>query len=162
MRPFLTSMISAAFICTFGSHALAQDITISFSDDALEEFSETYGEREMEVLTTSLNKRLKKVLDKENLNISKIDLIIEDAAPNRPTREQVSQRPGLDQFRSVSLGGAKITGTAYAENGEILATSTIKRYAHSIHDAKYQSTWGDAKRAFSVFSKRMVKDIRNG
>ncbi len=161
MRHFLVGIISAASLGFASQTALAQEINISYSEDLLEEFEDSYGEKEKAVLEEALTYRLMKIVEKDDLDISRIDIVIEDVSPNRPTYEQVRTRPGLDQFRSVSIGGAKLTGSVYGADGEILTESKYKSYSHSINDARFGSTWWDAKRAFWGFSKRVSKDIKS-
>ncbi len=160
MRHFLMSLMGATLIGLASQSASAQEIQIRYSDDVLEEFSETYGDREKEVLEKALRERLMKTIEKDGLNISRIDLLIEDISPNHPTFEQVSNTPGLDQFRSVSIGGAKLIGTSYDLNGEIITESESRLFSSSIRDARHGSTWSDAKRAFTAFSRRLSKDVR--
>ena len=161
MRHYLVGIAGALYLSVAAQTASAQQINISYSEGLQKEFEETYGEREKSVLEEALTKRILKRVEQDNLEIARIDVIIEDASPNRPTQEQVRARPGLDQFRSVSIGGAKLNATIYGANGQLLTESTYKSYSPSIREARYGSTWWDAKRAFSGFATRVSKDIKN-
>ncbi len=161
MRHFLVGIVGAFSIGVLSPVSSAQEVNIRFAEDLQEEFAETYGEREKVILETELRKRILKAVEKDGLQLSRIDVIVEDASPNHPTREQASQTIGLDQFRSVSIGGAKITGESFDLDGNLVTATSSKLYSHSIRDARYATTWSDAKRAFSRFSRKMSKDVQN-
>ncbi|MFC7290694.1 hypothetical protein [Hirschia litorea] len=159
MRNLLLSTLCALSISTFVPPAFAQIVDIKYSDDAQKKFSEEYGEREQPILEKHLRAKATKAVAKNNLQISRIEFTIEKISPNHPTREQANEKPGLDQFRSVSIGGAKISSVAYGMNDEIIAETSVNRFSHSIRDAQYGSTWTDAKQAFGVISNKLAQTI---
>jgi hypothetical protein len=84
-------------------------------------------------------------------------LTLTDLSPNRPTFEQLSHSPGLDPFRSVSIGGAAFEGEITTANGRSIPVD-FDWYSPSITDAAHASTWQDATRAFERFARRVSRD----
>ena len=78
-----------------------------------------------------------------------------DVAPNRPTRHQLNNTPGLDYMRSFSVGGAAIEGEVITADGQTRPVH-YDWYSHDIRDARFQGTWQDADRAFMRFSRQLA------
>ena len=87
------------------------------------------------------------------------NLTLTQLSPNRPTFEQAANRPGLDPFHSVSIGGAAIEGTITTADGQVLPVD-YDWFSPSIVDAQYGSTWQDADRAFDRFARRIARGQR--
>ena len=84
--------------------AAATEIAVTYSEDFAEELADNYGEREGEKLTEDILKDLEHAFEKAGVDPAKVDVEIVDAKPNRPTFEQISNEPGIDAFRSISIG----------------------------------------------------------
>lgn len=159
MRILFTASLTSLLLGSLCAPAFSQVVEINYSEDAQKKFSEEYGEREQPILEDYLRKKILAAVSQNNLQVSRIQFLIEDISPNHPTREQAIKTPGLDQFSSVSIGGAQISSTAYGANDQVIAQVSINRFSHSIRDAQYGSTWTDAKQALYAISNRLAKDI---
>ncbi len=74
------------------------------------------------------------------------DLVLEDATPNRPTIQQLTDNPGLS-VNSIALGGAAISGVATFADGHTEPLSYSFRQI-SLQDDLGVGPWTDAERAF--------------
>jgi len=74
------------------------------------------------------------------------DLVLEDATPNRPTIQQLSDHPGLS-LNSIALGGAAISGVVTFADGHTEPLSYSFRQV-SLRDDVGVGQWTDAERAF--------------
>jgi hypothetical protein len=74
------------------------------------------------------------------------DLILEDATPNRPTIQQLTDHPGLSES-SLSLGGAAVSGVVTFADGHTQSLSYSFRQ-NSLRDELGAGQWTDAGRAF--------------
>ncbi len=158
MRKFL--ILSAAVI-TFGwSSAAAEPGQVTPSEAFQEKLTEEYGQREWDRLSAKLQSRIDIAFEDRGLSDVHYDVhykvVIVDATPNHPTWKQASDTPGLDMFRSVSLGGAVIEGTSFDANGNELAKERYSRKDHDLQFARTGSTWSGATRAMTSFSKKFA------
>ncbi len=139
--------------------ASAVTVEVSQSDAFKEKLADDYGEREAAVLTEALQSRIERAFEKAGVDAAKVTVVIEDARPNRPTFQQLSDRIGLDGMRSISVGGAKVTGTAYDASGAEIGELEYKWYETDISQAVGVSTWHDAKWAFDRFARKFAGSI---
>ena len=139
--------------------AAATEVAVTYSDDFAEELSDNYGEREGETLTEEIIEDLDRAFAKVGVDPARVDITIVDAKPNRPTFEQLSSRPGLDSFRSISLGGMELVGTAYDADGNVIATQEYGWFENNLRDVVGSGVWTDANRASSRFAKKMAEQI---
>lgn len=149
---------------SFGALALLQtaaatEVTVTYSEDFAEDLTEDYGEREGSILTEDIIEDLNRAFGKAEISPARVDVTINDAKPNRPTIEQTRNKPGLDMFRSRSLGGMDLTGVAYDADGNIVAEITYDWYEFDIRDSFGVGTWSDANRASRRFAKKLAKEI---
>lgn len=85
-----------------------------------------------------------------------INLVVTDLKPNRPTFEQLAQRPGLDGHRSLSIGGASIEGEIITADGERLPVR-FDWYSNSIAEVQGFTTWQDADRAYARLADNLAE-----
>lgn len=135
---------------------------VSFSPEFQQELDEEYGPREGEVLRDLVSEAVAAELERRGAapgaasSIS-IDLVIIDADPNRPTMQQLAEQPGLDAFRSVSIGGAELRAVLRGAGGEVLNEITHRRYNHSLQDlVGPPTTWTEARRAIRQFAVKVA------
>jgi hypothetical protein len=89
-----------------------------------------------------------------------IELSIVSARPNRPTFEQAMDRPGLDMFNSISVGGAELRGVVRNAAGAEVQTVEHRYYSHDLYDARFNAdTWGDARRAMRRFATKVADAV---
>ena len=138
--------------------AHAQEIVVQYSDDFTESLQEDLGEREGTYLSEKLTKDITEAFAKNGVSAHRVVVTIEDAAPNRPTFTQLSDRIGLSP-RSFSVGGLDVTGEALGADGDVLAQVEYDYYTHDIRDAQNRGTWSDARRASKRFAHRLAKAL---
>lgn len=139
--------------------AAATEVAVTYSDDFAEELTDNYGEREGETLTEDIIEDLEFAFTKAGVSPARVDVTIVDAKPNRPTFEQLSDRPGLDAIRSISIGGMELSGTAYDADGNVLATQDYEWFETNIRNTVGSGTWTDANRASRRFAKKFAKQL---
>lgn len=139
--------------------AAATEVNVDYSEDFAEELTENYGEREGDVLTEEIIEDLDKAFSKAGVSPARVDVTIVDAKPNRPTRQQTSDRPGLDMFHSRSIGGMKLVATAYDAEGNVLGSHEYGWFETDIRDTIASSTWSDARRASDRFARKFAKKL---
>lgn len=155
----MKSILIALGVLALLPAAAATEVAVAFSDDFAEELADNYGEREGARLTDDIVKDLDQAFTKVGVTPARVDVTIVDAKPNRPTLQQLSDKPGLDGFRSISIGGMKLIGTAYDDSGEVLTTVEYGWFENDIRDAFGSGIWSDANRASRRFSTRMAKQL---
>lgn len=141
--------------------AAAAEVNVTYSDDFAEELTDNYGEKEGVYLTMEIQEDLTAAFAKTGVNPIRVDVVIIDAKLNRPTFEQMSSRPGLDPFRSRSIGGMELQATAYDADGAVIGSHEYGWFENDIRDVVGSSTWTDAKRASNRFSRKFAKSLSN-
>jgi hypothetical protein len=121
--------------------------------------TEILDARETDYLTRELKQSVEKALDRAGAlrpDGGPLDLVIEDARPNRPTLREMTAKPGLS-YSSFGVGGARIGGDYQAPSG---ARTPVHYgwYESDITWSDTKSTWSDAGRAFDKLADRLVKD----
>lgn len=116
------------------------------------------GPRDVQEQAARLEQVVRRALaDSNDLDGARIELVLTDLKPNRPTLQQLGDRPGLDGIRSVSIGGATIEGQITTADGR---TEPVRYdwYSVSLADVRGFSTWQDADRAY----RRLALNLANG
>lgn len=146
-------LVATAALIAIASPAFAQSTPVSFSAEFQQTLSEDLGAREGEILRASVIEAIDAEFARRGVaNPGGISVTIVDAAPNRPTMQQLREQPGLDAIRSVSIGGAELR--AALPNGEVV---THRRYNHSLSDLSgAASTWTEARRAIRQFAVKVA------
>jgi hypothetical protein len=146
-------LFATAALFAIASPAFAQTTPVSFSPEFQEALEEDFGTREGEFLRASVIEAIDAELARRGVsNASGIQVTIVDADPNRPTMQQLSDEPGLDAIRSISIGGAELSATL--PGGEIV---THRRYNHSLADiVGPATTWTEARRAIRQFAVKVA------
>ena len=108
MRP-LAFFAPAAAVIALASAAQAQapvqapNVTVTVGAK-LQEQVEELGPREVRDQADRLAERVREALARRNdLNGTAVNLVLTDLKPNRPTLQQLTDRPSLDRIRSVSF-----------------------------------------------------------
>ncbi len=122
-------------------------VSVALGPD-LQDQVETLGQRDVTEQTDRLMQVVARTLSgRRALDGARIDLVLTDLKPNRPTFQQLVDRPGLDGIRSVSIGGATIEGQITTADGTV-SPIRFDWYSNSIEDVYGFSTWQDADRAY--------------
>lgn len=149
--------LASAAVLAFAAPAWAQSTPVSFSPEFQTSLEEDYGVREGEVLRTAVTDAISRELTRRGVSadMARIDVTIVDAEPNRPTMQQLFDRPSLD-FSSISIGGAELRATVRAANGATTEV-THRRYNHSLDDiVGPATTWTEARRSIRQFAVKVA------
>lgn len=157
--------IAAIGALAFAQAAWAGPVSLSpiaFSPEFQTALDDELGAREGEILQAAVERAVADALAERGATISAsapvtIDISIIDADPNRPTMEQLRAQPGLDSFRSVSIGGAELRAVLRGSDGTVLSEVTHRRYNHSLSDlVGPPTTWTEARRAIRQFADKVA------
>ncbi len=142
----------AALAVAIAAPAFAKtDITVTIGP-ALQKKAETYGQRELDDLTKWLADSVRSAYARNDNGPDRVNLVIEDVKPNRPTAGQWGSRLGLS-MRSIALGGASVTGTVVT--GGRSTPISYSWYETDIHNEIGATTWSDADKAFMYLSNQL-------
>ena len=130
-------------------------VSVTIGPD-LQEKADDLGERDVREQADRLAEVVRRALARSgDLDGARIDLVLTDLKPNRPTFEQLAARPGLDGHRSISIGGAAIEGSIVTADGRVLPVK-YDWYSHNLAEVRGYSTWQDADRAYERLAGRLV------
>jgi hypothetical protein len=139
--------------------ALAVTVETKMSPEFQEKLEDDIGVREAKVLSDVLTRKITSIFADRGVTADKVVVTIEDARPNKPTMEQVSNKPGLDPINSVSIGGAKLSGIAYDAAGAEIGRFDYRWYETDISNVIAVSTWTDARSTFDKFARRFADKL---
>jgi hypothetical protein len=123
---------------------------------ALQQKADDFGPTEIDYLAGQLRKEVQRAVAHAPAGPVRVDLVIEDAKPNRPTSAQLGRSIGLS-LRSIGVGGARVSGVAtYADGSQRPIREQF--YETSLRDDRGADTWYDASRAFD----QVAYDLRSG
>lgn len=133
--------------------------------EALSENAQEYGQQDVEQLLDSLHDAVVLQLQERGLGAQagpagRIDLVLSDARPNRPTFRQLARNPGLS-VRSFSRGGARIEAQIYDAVGGPAGRFEYDWYTQDIEEAVYRGVWTDADRAIDRFAGRLADHLQD-
>ncbi len=156
---------AALAFAPFTQAALAAPVSvapIAVSAELQTALDEDLGAREGDLLRRVVANSVSAALTRHGATVSDgaalvVEITIVDAAPNRPTMEQLSDRPGLDMGRSISIGGAELRGTLRRADGQAISEITHRRYTQNLVDLTGgETTWTDARRAIRQFAEKVA------
>ncbi|MEM6535042.1 MAG: hypothetical protein AAF613_05310 [Pseudomonadota bacterium] len=153
--------IAAASALALAPFASAVEVNVSFSEDFSEKLADDYGEKEGEYLSREITEDIEDALTEAGLSPARVDVTIIDAKPNRPTFEQLTDRPSLSATRSRSIGGMDLVGTAYDADGNALGTESYDWFQSDIRNTIAAATWTDAERTSRRFATRLAEALEN-
>lgn len=147
-------MRTLAFLAPFavmaalaGAAAAQPTINVTLGDE-LQEKSAELGDREVREQADRLVEVVSRAIaDDAELAGARIDLVLTDLKPNRPTFQQAADRPGLDQFRSISIGGAEIEGQITLADGTVQPVR-YRWFSSNLGEVHGYSIWQDAEHAY--------------
>ena len=125
---------------------------------ALLSHADELGRRDLDDLRHDLKDSVARALQRAGgglLQPREVDLVIEEAKPNRPTAEQLSRNASLS-MRSLSIGGARISGQVIDARG-VAHPLSLSYYATDLRDSRGAATWTDADRAFELVGQRIAQ-----
>jgi hypothetical protein len=144
----------ALAISATGALAAPASVSVTVGPELQLKGEKTLGMRDVNDLAKSLQTDVEKRLARTGAyDGARIDLILVDAQPNRPTFKQLSDTPGLS-MRSFGIGGAKIEGRVVAADGAVTPLR-YDYYAPDIRWAHGETTWSDAEQTFEQFAAKL-------
>jgi hypothetical protein len=137
--------------------AAPASVSVSVGPGLQAKAAKTLGVREVNDLAAELQTTVaRQVAKNPSYDGARIELVLADARPNRPTFKQLGDTPGLS-YQSFGVGGAEITGVSIAAGGAVTPIS-YKYYESDIRWARWGGTWADAQNTF----QRFASDLRRG
>lgn len=154
--PLLIGVAALAFAASASAQTLE---SISYSPEFQTELEDDLGVREGEYLQREITQAIDRAIARRNVSAAgvRIDVIIEDAQPNRFTMHQLRRRHDVDPLRSVSVGGADLRAVLRSGDGAVLAEVEHRRYSDSLRDLFIEPlTWTDANRTIRQFAEKVA------
>ena len=157
MRTTLSvSILALALIGAGAVQAAPTEVQVQIGPKLQKEAEKTLGVREVDRLAADLKRQVEREVARTGvLDGARLELVLVDAKPSRPTFKQLGDRPGLS-YESFSLGGARIEGKAIAVDGAVTPLH-YQWYETDIRWSPYRTTWGDADTAFGQFARRLAR-----
>lgn len=138
---------AAAPLSTVGS------VEVSISPELQKKAAKDLGVKDVDRLAAELRRDVTRELERTGvLAGGRMELVLTDVRPNRPTFRQLGNQPGLS-YESYGVGGATIDGQAISVTGEVTPIH-FQWYESDIRQAWTKSTWSDANYAFNRFAYR--------
>jgi hypothetical protein len=156
--PMKYLLAAASFALLATPAALATEIDVGYSTDFQEKLQDDYGAREGTYLADAVREDLMREFKAAGLNVERVSVTIEKAKPNKPTFKQLGDKPGLDYSGSTSIGGMKLSATAFDASGTEMGSMTYDWFETDIRYAGI-TTWQDAKRASDRFARKFAKQL---
>lgn len=157
MRLAFAALAGLALLAAAPASALTVEAKVS--PEFQTKLEKDYGTREAATLTEALTRKIENAFAHQGVNADRVVVTIEDAKPNRPTWQQVSEKPGLDPIRSISIGGAHVKGVAYDASGKEIGTLDYDWYETSLSNVIAATTWSDARTSFDRFARRFANKL---
>ncbi|MGA0607165.1 hypothetical protein ACO2Q0_14320 [Phenylobacterium sp. VNQ135] len=151
--------LAAAALLASASTALAAPaaVSVTIGPELQEKAEKTYGVRDVQRLADSLRGEVERSLAKSGAHQdARIELVLTDAKPNRPTFKQLGDTPGLS-MESFGVGGAAIEGRLVAADGKVTPLK-YRWYESDIRQAYGDWVWSDAELSFDRFASRLARN----
>lgn len=158
IAPLAATLAVAASAQAMPSQPLpaAPTVSVVLGGDLVDE-ADKLGRRDVDRQVEDLVRSIDRELARSGaLAGARINLVLTDLKPNRPTMQQATDRPGLSMFDSISIGGAAIEGEVITAAGERLPVR-YSRYSTNITEVLGYDTWQDADRAFDRFAANLSR-----
>jgi len=150
--------LAAAALLASATTALAApaSVNVTVGPELQKKFEKTLGVREADLLTKDLRATVERRLaDKAAFDGARVELVLTDAKPNRPTFKQLGDTPGLS-YESFGIGGAAIEGRVTAADGTVTPVD-YKWFETDIRQSRFNWVWSDAEWTFDRFARRLAR-----
>src|SRR5688572_7465585 len=118
MRRILAFSVAVLLASAAPALAAPAAVSVTVGPELQKKFDKTYGVREAQQLTADLQRSVETALVKRSAHDgARIELVLTDVKPNRPTFKQMADTPGLS-MQSFGIGGATIEGRIVAADGQ--------------------------------------------
>jgi hypothetical protein len=150
--------LTAAALLASATTALAApaSVSVTVGPELQKKFEKTLGTREAELLTKDLRTTVEKSLaNRVAYDGARVELVLADVKPNRPTFKQLGDTPGLS-YESFGVGGAAIEGRVVAADGTVTPVD-YKWFETDIRQSRFNWVWSDAEWTFDRFARRLAR-----
>ena len=152
---YLSLLLAAA---PAAAAAQAADVRVSIGPE-LQEKADELGRRDLERLAAELEAEVEQAVARSGQAADgRLELVLTDARPSRPTFEQMARKPGLS-MQSVANGGAALEGVEIRPDGTRRPVK-FSWYESDIRWASGRAVWTDAERAFDIFARQYAAGKR--
>lgn len=150
--------LAAAMAVAAANPALAQAPTVNVTvGGELQQDADKLGTRDVNDQAARLTRVVQSELERRGaLDGARVDLVLTELKPNRPTMQQMVDRPGLDGIRSISIGGATIEGQITLADGQVQPVR-YDWYSNNLQDVRGYATWQDAETAYQRLAANLVR-----
>jgi hypothetical protein len=156
MRATLPLALAAVLIGATAAVAAPAQVSVTIAPDLQKKFDTDYGVREIPELTAELKESVEQALARSGaLQDARVELVIRDVKPNRPTFKQMTDTPGLS-MQSFGVGGAAIGGRIVAADGTEQPID-YRWYESDIRQSFANWVWHDAEWTFDRFARRLAR-----
>lgn len=132
-------------------------VSVAIGPELQKKAERTYGVRDVQRLADELRDDVEKALAKSGAHQdARVELVLTDAKPNRPTFKQLTDTPGLS-MESFGVGGAAIEGRVVAADGAVTPLA-YRWYETDIRQAYGDWVWSDAEHSFDRFASRLARN----
>jgi hypothetical protein len=142
------------------SRVTIASITVTASEDVRNE-TKQFDLRDVDMLKQVLQTKVERQLSKKGVMAqtgARLELVITNLKPNRPTMAQYRAKSGLS-YQSYALGGASLEGHLISASGQDLGSVDFTWEESWIDQVQGATTWYDARRAFDRFSRRLAREL---
>lgn len=154
-----TIALAAAALLASATAALAAPpaVSVAIGPELQAKAEKTYGVRDVQRLADDLRAEVERTLAKSGAHQdARIELVLADAKPNRPTFKQLGDTPGLS-MESFGVGGAAIEGRIVAADGAVTPVG-YSWYETDIRNAYGDWIWSDAEISFDRFASKLARN----
>lgn len=154
-----TIALAAAALLASASAALAAPpaVSVAIGPELQTKAEKTYGVRDVQRLADDLRAEVERALARSGAHQdARIELVLADAKPNRPTFKQMGDTPGLS-MESFGVGGAAIEGRIVAPDGQVTPVG-YSWYETDIRNAYGDWIWSDAEISFDRFASKLARN----
>ena len=138
------------------AHAAPAAVNVTIGPELHAKAEKTLGLREVNELASDLQRAVTRQLTRTGAyDGARIDLVLVDAKPSRPTFKQLSDKPGLS-FQSISLGGAEFTGRVVTADGHEIPVA-YRYYEDDLRNSYANTTWSDAQVSIDRFAHSLAR-----
>ena len=150
------AVLAAAALSAGIAQAAPASVDVTIGPELQAKAEKTYGERDVRDLAADLKRDVARELAKTGAyDGARIELILADVKPNRPTFKQLSDKPGLS-MQSFGVGGAEIAGKVITADGHETPIA-YRWYETDIRWAQGQTTWADAEQSLGYFAHSFAR-----
>ena len=150
------ALLASALIAPSAVAAPAS-VSVAIGPELQRKAEKTYGVRDVQRLADELREDVEKALAKSGRHQdARVELVLTDAKPNRPTFKQLGDTPGLS-MESFGVGGAAIEGRIVAADGTATPVA-YSWYETDIREAWGDWVWSDANHSFNRFAIRLARN----